>query len=109
VVQRFVTVSLLVIGIGLLCCCSRPHSGAPHLPAPTQSTVVGPGDVFEVSVNGEKDLPKEYRVQPDGTVDFPYVDRITVAGLEPQQIEDLIKQQLVDKKILVDPQVTLVV
>ena len=58
---------------------------------------------------GEKDLPKEYRVQPDGTIDFPYVDRLTVAGLEPQQIEDLIKQQLEGKKILVNPQVTLVV
>jgi polysaccharide export outer membrane protein len=70
---------------------------------------VGPGDVFEVSVLGEKDLPKEYRVQPDGSIGFPYIDRIAVAGLEPQQIEELIKKQLVDKKILVDPQITLVV
>jgi polysaccharide export outer membrane protein len=65
--------------------------------------------VFEVSVLGEKDLPKEYRVQPDGSIGFPYIDRIEVAGLEPQQIEELIKKQLVEKKILVDPQVTLVV
>src|SRR5262249_16444884 len=65
--------------------------------------------VFEVSVLGEKDLPKEYRVQPDGTVDFPYLDRLTVGGLEPQQIEDLIKHEFVAKKVLVDPQVTLVV
>jgi protein involved in polysaccharide export with SLBB domain len=70
---------------------------------------VGAGDVFEVDVLGEKDLPKEYRVQPDGTVDFPYLDRIRVGGLEPQQIEELIKKGLVEKKILVDPQVTLVV
>ena len=33
----------------------------------------------------------------------------TVAGLEPQQIEELIKSQLVEKKILTQPQVTLVV
>jgi len=89
--------------------CGRAHPGPPNLPVPTPSTTVGPGDVFEVSVLGEKDLPKEYRVQPDGTVDFPYVDRLTVKGLEPQQIEELIKSQLVAKKILVDPQVTLVV
>jgi len=73
------------------------------------STTVGPGDVFQVSVLGEKDLGQEYRVQPDGTIDFPYLDRLTVAGLEPQQIEDLIKSGLSSKKILVDPQVTLVV
>jgi protein involved in polysaccharide export with SLBB domain len=58
---------------------------------------------------GEKDIPKTFRVQPDGSVDFPYVDRLMVAGLEPQQIEDAIKKALVDRKILSDPQVTLVV
>lgn len=89
--------------------CASSHPGPPHLPAPQQSTMIGPGDLFKVSVLGEKDLPTEYRVQPDGTIDFPYVDRLTVAGLEPQQIVDLIKQALVEKKILIDPQVTLVV
>ncbi len=89
--------------------CTREHHGSPNLPPPSQSTTVGPGDLFEVSVLGEKDLPKEYRVQPDGTIDFPYLDRLSVQGLEPQQIEDLIKKQLEDKKILVSPQVTLVV
>ncbi len=71
--------------------------------------MVGPGDLFEVSVLGEKDLPKVFRVQPDGSVDFPYIDRVTVAGLEPQEIEEVIKKALVDRKILSDPQVTLVV
>jgi protein involved in polysaccharide export with SLBB domain len=89
--------------------CGRSHPGPPHLPTPAQSTVVGPGDLFEVSVMGEKDIPKTFRVQPDGSVDFPYVDRLMVAGLEPQQIEDIIKKALVDRKILSDPQVTLVV
>ncbi|HZU82674.1 MAG TPA: polysaccharide biosynthesis/export family protein [Polyangiaceae bacterium] len=89
--------------------CAHAHSGPPNLPAPRQSTEVGPGDLFEVSVLGEKDIPHEYRVQPDGTVDFPYLDRVTVAGLEPQQIEELIKKGFIDRKILVDPQVTLIV
>jgi polysaccharide biosynthesis/export protein VpsN len=65
--------------------------------------------MFKVAVLGEKDLPAEYRVQPDGTIDFPYLDRLTVAGLEPQEIVDLIKKGLVEKRILVDPQVSLVV
>lgn len=109
-VQRLVSMLLcLALAAAVVLGCARSHPGPPKLPAPTPSTTVGPGDVFEVSVLGEKDLPKEYRVQPDGTVDFPYLDRLTVSGLEPQQIEDLIKQQFVVKKILVDPQVTLVV
>jgi len=100
---------LLLVLTLLIVACSRPHPGPPNLPTPTPSTIVGPGDVFEVSVLGEKDLPKEFRIQPDGSVDFPYVDRLQVAGLEPQQIEELIKSRLVEKKILSAPQVTLVV
>jgi polysaccharide export outer membrane protein len=99
---------VVVLGV-LALACGRPHPGPPNLPAPSYSTTVGPGDVFEVSVLGEKDLPREYRVQPDGTVDFPYLDRLKVGGLEPQQIEELIKGELTSRKILVSPQVTLVV
>jgi protein involved in polysaccharide export with SLBB domain len=109
-VQRFLSILVwLVVVASVALGCARSHPGPPNLPPPTPTTSVGPGDVFEVSVLGEKDLPKEYRVQPDGTVDFPYLDRLTVSGLEPQQVEDLIKQQFIAKKILVDPQVTLVV
>jgi protein involved in polysaccharide export with SLBB domain len=104
-----VLTTLLAGLLVLTSACRGAHPGPSHLPAPSLSTTVGPGDVFEVSVLGEKDLPKEYRVQPDGSIDFPYLDRLAVAGLEPQQIEDLIKQQFIEKKILVAPQVTLVV
>ena len=56
-------------------------------------------------MTGEKDLPKAFRVQPDGSIDFPYIDRLAVAGLEPQEIEEAIKKALLDKKILTDTQV----
>ena len=101
---------LLVLALGLVAGCfnSRPPSPK-NLPAPVLSTTVGPGDVFEVNVVGEKDLPKEYRVQPDGTVDFPYLDRLDVKGKEPQDIARAIKEQLEQKQILRDPQVSLIV
>jgi protein involved in polysaccharide export with SLBB domain len=98
----------LVLSV-LIVACGGSRPGPPkNLPPPVQSTVVGPGDIFEVFVLGESGLPKEYRVQPDGTIDFPYVDRLTVAGLEPQTIVDRLKSALVEKKILQDPQITLV-
>lgn len=109
VLRRSLPILLSILVLTDLLGCSRSHPGPPHLPPPAQSTVVGPGDLFEVSVMGEKDIPKTFRVQPDGSVDFPYIDRLMVAGLEPQQIEEAIKKALVDRKILSDPQVTLVV
>src|SRR5580700_11075816 len=98
-----------LVAVALVLGCGRSHPSVVALPEPHPSTTVGPGDVFEVSVLGEKELVKEYRVQPDGTVDFPYLDRVVVGGLEPQQIEERIKSELIEKKILTNPQVTLVV
>jgi polysaccharide export outer membrane protein len=100
-------VSIVVFVANAACGHSRP--GPARLPPPALSTIVGPGDLFEVSVLGEKEIPREFRVQPDGTIDFPYLDRVAVAGLEPQQIEELLKKELASRKILIDPQVTLVV
>src|SRR5687767_1873732 len=100
---------LFVALLALAGCSGKRHPPPKNLPAPITSTVVGPGDVFEVNILGEKDIGKDYRVQPDGTVRFPYLERIKVEGLEPQQIEDLLKSQLMERQILKNPQVTLIV
>jgi polysaccharide export outer membrane protein len=108
--HRAILVLVWVSFLVAIAACGRSRPGGPvKLPQPAQSTIVGPGDVFEVSVLGEKEIPKEFRVQPDGTIDFPYLDRLAVAGLEPQQIEELIKKELQNRKVLVEPQVTLIV
>ena len=44
-------------------------------------------------------------MSPDGTVDFPYVHRIQVAGLEPQMVVDLLRKKLIDDQFLSDPSV----
>ncbi len=99
---------LALIALALSGCAGRP--GPPlNLPAPVQSTTVGPGDVFTVVVVGEKELPTEFRVQPDGTIDFPYIDRVTVSNLEPQDIVVLLKKRLVEAKVLQAPQVMVIV
>ncbi len=105
---RLLSLLAVVVLVTIGCRGSRPPAPT-NLPAATPSTTVGPGDVFEVYVVGETNLPKEYRVQPDGTIDFPYVDRLAVSGLEPQDIVSLLKAKLVEKKILSAPQVSLVV
>ena len=80
-----------------------------NLPAPTFTTSLGVGDVFEVIVVGEERLPKEYRVSPDGTIDFPYIKRLQVADLDPQEVQKRIRAQLQEAKILTDPQVSVFV
>ena len=94
----FVLVGLAVVGCG-------PGGGSQpvKLPAPSDKTVIGPGDVFTMEIVGEKDLPKEFQVASDGTADLPYVQTIEVAGLEPQEVARVVRKLLIDKKVLVDP------
>jgi polysaccharide export outer membrane protein len=73
------------------------------LPAPSEKTVIGPGDVFTLEIVGEKDLPREFQVASDGSAHLPYVQTIQVGGLEPQEVSRLVRQLLIDKKVLVDP------
>jgi protein involved in polysaccharide export with SLBB domain len=72
-------------------------------------TTLGPGDTFEVRVYGEEDLSSNYRVAQDGTIDFPYIGRVEVASLEPTAVADLIEERLRDGRVLVRPQVSVLV
>lgn len=101
--------SVLALGLSLAGCTKHNASRVSVLPPPETSTTLGPGDVFAVAVLGEKDLPLEYRVQPDGTVDFPYVKRVKVSGLEPQEVVDLLRKRLVEERIYSDPQLSLLI
>jgi len=97
---------VLVLAVG----CGNARPPAPrNLPTPTPSTTVGPGDLFTITVVGEKDLPTDYRVQPDGSINFPYIDKIVVAGLEPQEIVLTLRNKLKEAKILQDPQISIIV
>lgn len=72
-------------------------------------TSVGSGDLFDVRVYGEADLSANYRVEQDGTIDFPYIGRVRVVGLEPPAIADLLEERLREGGILVNPQVSVLV
>jgi protein involved in polysaccharide export with SLBB domain len=76
-----------------------------NLPPPTEKSTVGSGDVFIMEVVGEKDLPREYQVASDGSVELPYLHTVAVAGLEPQEIARLVRKLLIEKGILSDPSV----
>lgn len=106
--SRFVSGVLAVFAIVVaftLAACGPNYPPLHSLPNPVVNLQVGPGDLLEVVVVGEDKLPKDYEVQPDGTLDFPYAPQIKVAGLEPRQIATAISDHLVEAKYLVKPQV----
>jgi len=93
---------LLALAAG---CASGAPTRAPNLAPPTERSLLGPGDVFTLEIVGEKDLPHEYQVASDGTVDIPYVHTLKVADLEAQEVARLVRGRLIAEKILIDPSV----
>lgn len=98
---------MLVCALITFCaaCSTGTHVRAPELAQPTERNVLGPGDVFSMEIVGEKDLPHEYQVASDGTVDMPYLHTVKVADLEAQEVSRLVRDKLIEGKILSDPSV----
>jgi len=100
------------LGATVLCllgCSPPPRPSQGVLEAPTDKTTLGPGDRFRLQIVGEKDLPTEYQVGADGSVTLPYVQRLEVAGLEPNEVAALVRERLVEGKVLSDPSVIVTV
>ena len=102
---RALLLALSIVIAVVIAGCKPSYPPPPKLPDPVPSASVGPGDVLEIVVVGEEKLPKEYEVQPNGMLDFPYMDQAQVNGLVPRQIADVVAKGLVGSKFLTNPQV----
>lgn len=77
--------------------------------SPAQGNVVGVGDYLKVTVFQNPDMTTETRVTDEGTITFPLLGAVPVAGLTTTQIETRVADGLKKNRILVAPQVTVVV
>jgi polysaccharide export outer membrane protein len=68
---------------------------------------IGPEDVLAITVYNQPDLSSNAVVSPDGSISYPLIGTVPVAGLSPQQLEKRLTAKL--KAYLVNPQVTVVV
>jgi polysaccharide export outer membrane protein len=85
--------------------CTAPQKRA-ELPPPMEVTSLGSGDVFELRIVGEDKLPTAFTIASDGTADLPYIKRVKIAGLEPQEVAALVRAKLIEDQILTDPSVS---
>lgn len=93
-----------VLGAASGCGGSHATTTLPSVPAKISN--LGPGDTFEVNVYGEEDLSGKHRVAEDGSINFPLVGRLEVAGRGPAEIAEAIRAALQDRKLLRDPHVS---
>jgi polysaccharide export outer membrane protein len=65
--------------------------------------VLVPMDVLTIRIPDAPELDTTVRVEPDGTIAFPYLGRMRAAGLTEDELERRIDQGLVERKILKRP------
>jgi protein involved in polysaccharide export with SLBB domain len=75
--------------------------GAPS--AQAGGRVLTTSDVVRIRVLSQPDLDVTTRVEPDGTINFPYVGRIKAAGRTEDQLGRAIESRLIELQILANP------
>lgn len=103
------TVSLALLWVHAACGTGQPNRPMVVTPPPQVDSSLGPDDVFEIRVFGEAELSGTYRVAHNGTIDFPLIGRLQVAGLAPPDVSELVSQRLRDGRFLISPQVSVLV
>ncbi len=95
-----------------------PPEAAPAIaPGPSIATpdpdsgqyLIGTGDVLQVEVFGLPELTRETRVLRDGSITLPLVGGMRVAGLGLRKAERAIANLLAQRKLVNDPQVSILV
>lgn len=76
-------------------------------PAADKEYVVGIEDKLNIVVWGEAELSRTVSVRPDGKITVPLINDVTVAGLTPDRIRQVIAKRL--SQFVRDPSVTVVV
>ncbi len=56
--------------------------------------VIGPQDQLRITVFDEPELTNSYRVDADGFIMFPLINRVTAGGLTPAELQERIKKML---------------
>ena len=97
-----------VLGAAQVACGDPPPSQYPTQEVHIEDTTLGAGDVFEVRVYREEEMTGTYSVSAEGTISFPLIGAVAVAGKTPVQVETEIRTRLADG-YLVNPQVSLLV
>jgi len=101
--------ALYLVGVTLLGGCPQGQASTLPVEAPEEDTTLGSGDVFEVRVFGEKDLTGKYQVAADGTINYPFLGDIQVAGKETFEVAELISDGLKNGQYLLNPSVSVFV
>ncbi len=108
------SISILLVAAALVTGCSAPivekkiPLTTPESGKKTENYRLQPSDIVKIDVFQEEDMSSEQRVSQDGTVNFPLIGRVQIAGLSVEGASGAIAERL-KKGYLMDPQVTVTI
>jgi polysaccharide export outer membrane protein len=70
---------------------------------------LGAGDLLDISVFASSELTTRVRVPSYGDISFPLLGKLHVSGMMPGEVQDLIREQLMKRDFVKDPQVSVFV
>lgn len=65
------------------------------------TSIVAPGDTLQITVDNEPELSQSLKVSPNGTITYPFVGEVSVAGLSTDEVIQLL-QELLKKNYIQD-------
>jgi polysaccharide export outer membrane protein len=84
-----------------------PVTTKPAQVLPQTEYTIGAGDVLHVDVWQEPEVSQNAVVRPDGNISLPLINEVSVNGMTPLEIQNLIAQKL--KSFVNNPKVTVTV
>lgn len=106
------SLAIIALAAAVLAGCGRfrdpPPSEYPTQEVYVEDTTLGAQDVFEVRVFRHENMSGTYAVSEQGTINFPEIGLVEVAGRTPAQVEQEIQRRLADG-YLVNPTVSILV
>jgi len=70
------------------------QESAPQRVDPGARYVLGPQDQLKITVFDEPELSNVYRVDSDGFITFPMINKVSAVGITPAELQDRIKTML---------------
>jgi protein involved in polysaccharide export with SLBB domain len=78
-------------------------AGVGALASPGGGRVLTTSDVVIIRIVDHPELDTTTRVEPDGTINFPYVGRIEAAGRTEDDLARAVEMRLLELKIIAEP------
>lgn len=108
--MQYFTRSLLSFALLIFCASCHAqhaeHASAYSDPQPS-ADILRPGDVLQITVWKEDGMDREIIVLPDGTITYPLVGTLNVAGQTTSQVQNTIKERL--KRFIPEASVTVII